>query len=98
MMKIVEMDKSEVQLDEKYENGREGTNVEWVKKGWKQMWKGWHEENGVNEKMMKNVERNNLSGVHEKSMGMGKGRKWSGWKRDENQCGSVMMKMEWMNK
>jgi hypothetical protein len=32
----------------------------------------------VNEKMMKNVERNNLSGVHEKSMGMGKGRKWSG--------------------
>jgi hypothetical protein len=33
MMKIVEMDKSEVQLDEKYENGREGTNVEWVRKG-----------------------------------------------------------------
>jgi hypothetical protein len=42
------------------------------------MWKGWHEENGVNEKMMKNVERNNLSGVCEKNMKMGKGRKWNG--------------------
>jgi hypothetical protein len=31
-------------------------------------------------------------------MGMGKGQKWSGWKRDENQCGNMMMKMEWMNK
>jgi hypothetical protein len=29
-------------------------------------------------KMMKNVERNNLSGVHKKNMGMGKGQKWSG--------------------
>jgi hypothetical protein len=48
--------------------------------------------------MMKNVERNNLSGVCEKNMKMGKGRKWNGWKRDENQCGSVMMKMEWMNR
>jgi hypothetical protein len=33
MMKIVEMDKSGVQLDKKYENGGEGTNVEWVRKG-----------------------------------------------------------------
>jgi len=49
-MKIVEVDKSGVHLDEKYENGREGTNVEWVRKEWKQMWKGWHEENGTNEK------------------------------------------------
>jgi len=32
MMKIVEVDKSGVHLDEKYENGREGTNVEWVRK------------------------------------------------------------------
>lgn len=91
MMKIVEMDKVDYNWNEKYENGGEGTNVEWVRKGW-------HEENGVNEKMMKNVERNNLSGVHEKKMKMGKGWKWSGWKRDENQCGSVMMKLEWMNK
>jgi hypothetical protein len=33
MMKIVKMDKSGIQLDEKYGNGGERTNVEWVRKG-----------------------------------------------------------------
>jgi hypothetical protein len=33
MMKIVEMDKVDYNWNEKYENGGEGTNVEWVRKG-----------------------------------------------------------------
>ncbi len=68
MMKIVEMDKNGLQLDEKYENGGEGTNAEWVRQGWKQMWKGWEKWSE-----WKNDEKCGKEPF-----------KWNAWKKDEN--------------